>query len=66
MTQEIAEAMTQLYGLNMEHFNKFFDEGNIEKADNHLNAATSLSVVLCQLGYEFKETWDGKYVIVKK
>lgn len=65
MTEEMATAMIESYTKFMERFEKAYDAGSQEDVDKWLSMASALDITIKEIGFTFKKTWDGKYVIVE-
>lgn len=66
MTKEMATAMIKNYTKYAELANKAYDDGDLEEFGKWLDCANALRTVVEELGYTFRKSWDGQYVIVER
>ena len=65
MTKEMARALLKQYTRIMTIADRMWDKGDTDSYDEYLREAFTLDRVINELGYTFKKSFEGNYVIVE-
>lgn len=65
LTEEMASAMIKHYTCFIENADKAWEEQDIVAYEGCLRQSTALEMVINDLGFAFRKSYDGTYVIVE-
>jgi len=65
MTEKTAQAFIRHYTMIMEKADKAWEQEDISAYDGCLKETVALEMVINDLGFTFRKSYDGTYVIVE-